>query len=98
MLTDTLRLTVKALPATCCCREFHINKVLFAMPECAHTNGQSDPALAVPYDVTGAVAEAKAWVAAQKALASGAARQGPAETVPAVDAPGTPDHDAAGPQ
>ena len=78
------------VPTTCICREFHLNKAIFGIPECCHTTGQKPASEAVAFDARQNVAEARAWVKAQKATAAGgAARQGPAETVPAVDAPGT---------
>ena len=77
------------VPTTCICREFHLNKAIFGIPECCHTTGQKPANEAVVFDARQNVAEAKAWVKAQKALASRAAAPAQAETVPAVDAPGT---------
>jgi hypothetical protein len=73
MLTETLTLkvTVAAPPATCCCREYHLNKMFLNPSECIHTRGERPADSAVPFDARRNVAEARAFVAAQRKITEG---------------------------
>jgi hypothetical protein len=57
-------------PAVCPCREFWLNRVLYASPECCHTRGELPAASAVTFDSRANVAAAKAAVRAEKAVQS----------------------------
>jgi predicted nucleic acid-binding Zn finger protein len=68
----------------CPCVEYHLNKVMHGDAQCVHTRGERPAETAKVFD-----ARANALAARAAVRASRPTGQGPAETVPAVDAPGT---------
>ena len=57
--------TPPAVPATCPCRQFYLNRVLYGSPECDHTTGAKAPETAVPFDGKAFAAAVRAEVRAE---------------------------------